>query len=157
MSGSSTDPAQDPGPSTNKVPAAQFVRYLVVGGWNTVFGYACFAMMNHWLALLLPAYAYVAAYIASSLINISVAFLGYKWFVFRTKGNYIREWLRTLAIYSGSMVFGAFALAPLVGLIRHTTRLQTEAPYIAGAMVTIFMVISSYLGHRHFSFRVSER
>ena len=99
------------------------------------------------------AYSYIVANIAANLIAISVAFLGYKWFVFRTKGNYLREWLRTLMVYSGSLLFSTLALAPLVGLIRHLTRFQSEAPYIAAAIVAIFTVISSFFGHKHFSFR----
>ncbi len=58
----------------------------------------------------------------------------------------------TLAVYSGSVVISTLALAPLVGLIRHTTRYQSEAPYLAGALVAAFTVISSFLGHKHFSF-----
>ena len=137
----------------NHIPPGQFLRYLAIGGWNTVFGYSCFFLMNRWLSTLIHAYPYIVAGLASSLINISVAFLGYKWFVFRTRGNYLREWLRTLTIYSGSILFSTLALAPLVGLIRHTTRYQTEAHYIAAAILAIFTVIGSFLGHRHFSFR----
>jgi putative flippase GtrA len=151
----------DPASGTGKVrggiashiPPGQFLRYLVIGGWNTVFGYSCFFLMNRWLSTFIHAYPYIVAALASSLINITVAFLGYKWFVFRTRGNYLREWLRTLTIYSGSIIFSTLALAPLVGLIRHTTRYQSEAPYIAAAILAIFTVIASFLGHRHFSFR----
>ena len=138
---------------TSHIPSGQFLRYVLVGGWNTVFGYSCFFLMNRWLSTIMPAYSYIAASLVSSPIAITVAFLGYKWFVFRTRGNYLSEWLRTLTIYSGSTIFSALALAPLVGLVRHTTRYQSEAPYIAGALVAIFTVISSFFGHKHFSFR----
>jgi putative flippase GtrA len=153
MIDSSIGVLRDPDSNAGQVPATQFLRYLLVGGWNTVFGYVCFAAMNHWIAKIMPAYAYMAAYLASSIINISVAFLGYKWIVFRTRGTYLREWLRTVAVYSGGMLVSVLALAPLVGLIRHATRFQTEAPYIAAAIVMIFTVLSGFLGHRHFSFR----
>ena len=109
--------------------------------------------MNRWLARMMPAYSYIAASLLSNIISIIVAFLGYKWFVFRTKGNYLLEWLRCLIVYSGSILFSAVALAPLVGLIRHTTRYQTQAPYIAGALVAAFTVISSFFGHKHLSFQ----
>jgi len=135
------------------IPPGQFFRYVLVGGWNTVFGYGCFFLMNRWLATLMPAYSYLAASLVSSLIAITVAFLGYKWFVFRTQGKYLREWLRTLAVYSGSIVFSTLALAPLVWLIRRTTHCQTQAPYLAGAAVAVANVVFSFFGHRHFSFR----
>ncbi len=137
------------------IPPGQFLRYLLIGGWNTLFGYTCFFLMNLWLSSFVKAYAYIVASVLSSLINITVSFLGYKWFVFRTRGNYLREWLRALTVYSGSICFGTLALAPLVGLIRHTTRYQSQAPYLAGAIVTACSVVFSFFGHRHFSFRKS--
>ena len=145
--------SQAGGPIARRLPSAQFLRYLVVGAWNTVFGYTCFFLFNRWLATVMPAYSYIAANLAANFIAITVAFLGYKWFVFRTRGNYLREWLRTLTVYGASVAFSTLALAPLVGLIRHTTRYQSQAPYIAGAVVAIFTVLSSFFGHRHFSFR----
>lgn len=135
------------------IPPAQFLRYVLVGGWNTVFGYTCFFLINRWLSTAMTAYSYIAASLLSNLVAITVAFLGYKWFVFRTKGSYLREWLRTLTVYSGSVLVSTVALAPLVGLIRHATRYQAEAPYIAAAFVAVFTVVSSFFGHKHYSFR----
>jgi putative flippase GtrA len=134
-------------------PPGQFLRYLLIGGWNTVFAYTCFFLMNRWLSTVIKAYPYIVASLASSLINITVAFLGYKWYVFRTRGNYFREWIRTLTVYSGSILISTLALVPVVGLIRHTTRYQTQAPYIAAAILAVFNLIASFFGHRHFSFR----
>jgi putative flippase GtrA len=135
------------------IPPAQLFRYLLVGGWNTLFGYICFFLINRWLSRVLPEYSYIAASLFANVISITVAFLGYKWFVFCTKGNYLREWSRSLVVYSSAILFSAVALAPLVGLIRHTTPYQTQAPYIAGAVVAIFTVISSFFGHKYFSVR----
>src|ERR1700744_4578537 len=73
----------------------QLIRYLLVGGFNTAFGYGLFALLNWGLSRTMP-YGYLAATLLSNLIAITVAFLGYKWFVFRTKGNYVRQWLRCL-------------------------------------------------------------
>ena len=39
----------------------------------------------------------------ANLIAITVAFLGYKWFVFRTRGNYLVEWIRCFGVYGSSM------------------------------------------------------
>jgi putative flippase GtrA len=138
------------------IPPGELFRYLLVGAWNTLFGYTCFFLIYWALTRTGLPYSYIAASLAANLIAITIAFLGYKWFVFRTKGNYLKEWLRCLAVYSGAMILSAAALPPLVGLIRHTTRYQVQAPYIAGAVVVIFTVISSFFGHKHISFRSSS-
>ena len=74
----------------------EFVRYILVGGFNTVFGYGLFALLN-WSFRGLGSYNYMYAALLANLIATSVAFLGYKWFVFRTRGNYMVEWLRCSA------------------------------------------------------------
>jgi putative flippase GtrA len=137
---------------TSHIPPGQFGRYLLVGAWNTLFGYGSFAFFTAILSPMIP-HSYVAASVISSLLNISVSFFGYKWFVFKTKGNYLREWIRCVGVYSGGILFGVLALPVLVMVIRRNTRFFTEAPYIAGALLTAFMVVYSFLGHKKFSFR----
>src|SRR5271157_3067103 len=136
------------------IPPGQFGRYLLVGIWNTLFGYGTFALFTAILNPIVP-HSYIWASLLSSLLNITVAYLGYKWFVFKTKGNYLREWMRCVAVYSGGVVLGLIALPVLVLLIRRNTHFVAEAPYIAGAVLTVFVVVYSFLGHKKFSFRSS--
>ena len=95
------------------------------------------------------------ASVLSAGINITVSFLGYKWFVFRTKGNYLREWLRCVGVYGGNILFGLALLPLMVFVLRHHFGLQKQAPYISGALLTGFTVIVSFFGHKHFSFKPS--
>ena len=134
------------------IPPGQFGRYLLVGAWNTLFGYGSYALFTKILSPMIP-HSYIAASVISSLLNISVSYLGYKFFVFKTKGNYLREWLRCVGVYSGGIVFGVLTLPVLVVIIRRNTRFVAEAPYIAGALLTAFMVVYSFVGHKKFSFR----
>src|SRR5208282_768109 len=89
------------------LPSWQFVRYLLVGVWNTVFGYLVYVTLT-WVFSRHVAYGYLYAAVLSNIIAITVAFFGYKWFVFKTRGNYLREWLRCF------MVYGAAALPNLL-------------------------------------------
>ena len=93
----------------------QMGRYLLVGGFNTVFGYSLFAVLNFGLQGI-GSYSYMLASLLSNLIAITVAFLGYKWFVFRTRGNYLKEWIRCVAVYSTGMLLTLAALPVLVPL-----------------------------------------
>ena len=137
---------------TRHIPPGQFARYLVVGIGNTLFGYAAFAFLTASLSPLIP-HSYMVACLIASLLNISVSFFGYKFFVFKTKGNYLREWVRCVGVYSGGILFSLTTLPVLVLLIRRNTRFVAQAPYIAGALLTAFMVFYSFLGHKKFSFR----
>jgi putative flippase GtrA len=137
---------------TRHIPPGQFGRYLLVGAWNTLFGYGCFAFFTAILSPMIP-HSYIVASVISSLLNITVSFLGYKWLVFKTKGNYLREWIRCVGVYSGGILFGVLTLPVLVVMIRRNTRFVAQAPYIAGALLTAFMVVYSFVGHKKFSFR----
>src|SRR5580700_7931139 len=81
-------------PSDDKgVRALSLVRFLAVGACNSMFGYGCFAMFTLLLTPLLS-YGYVLASLLANLFSITFAFLGYKGFVFKMHGNYLKEWIR---------------------------------------------------------------
>lgn len=131
------------------------LRYLTVGALNTAFGYGCFALFT---MLLTPvfAYGYVVASLLANLFAITFSFLGYKWFVFKTHGNYLKEWIRCVGVYTGSMVLSAAALPLLVPIVRRQTGNAQTAPYIAGAILLVFSVVFSFFGHRRISFSGSK-
>ena len=135
---------------------ATVIRYLTVGAINTAFGYGCFALFT---MLLTPfvAYGYLFALLISNLFGITFSFLGYKWFVFKTKGNYLKEWVRCVGVYSGNMALSAATLPLIVSMVGRQTGNPKSAPYIAGAIVLAFSVILSFFGHRHISFGRSSQ
>src|SRR5271168_2008252 len=57
----------------NHVPAGELGRYLLVGLWNTLFGYSTFAALVFILDPIL-AHGYILANVLSGLVNITVAF-----------------------------------------------------------------------------------
>jgi putative flippase GtrA len=133
----------------------QFARYVLVGGFNTVFGYTLFALMN-WAFTGLGSYGYMYAWAVTSLISLTVAFLGYKWFVFRTRGNYVAEYIRCLGVYGTTMLVSFVGLTVLVTVLRRLLHHPELAPYIAAAIMTIVTVTISFLGHKNISFRRRE-
>jgi putative flippase GtrA len=168
-------------------PAGQFARYVAVGVFNTLFGYVSFvaaltlldrALPVRWLSLTV-----VLASVLSTPVNITVAYFGYKLFVFRTQGNYLMEWLKCFAVYGTGMIPGLVALSALTRLLqteihRHAAALHTllggveahmggttlhmlqriatgkaMAGYIAGAAVIGLSTVYSFVGHRNITFR----
>jgi putative flippase GtrA len=132
----------------------QIVRYLLVGGFNTCFGYGLFVLFNY-LFRRIGLYGSEMASLLANVIAITVAFLGYKWFVFRTHANYLREWLRCLSVYGSSMLFSLVMLPPLTLLLRHWFGRSQMASNVAAAILVAITVVASYFGHKHFSFRRS--
>jgi putative flippase GtrA len=138
------------------IPRGQIVRYLLVGAWNTLFGYGCFFLLVKLFLHVLPARPALTASIASvvaTVVNVTVSFLGYKWFVFRTQGNYWREYSRSMLVYLPSLVLNAVAIAPLTQALRLAPSLKTNAPYIAGGALAGITVVMSFFGHKHISFK----
>jgi len=83
----------------------------------------------------------------------AIAFLGYKHFVFRTHGNYLKEWLRCFAVYGVStpVELVILPLATKLFLLFALTRIY--APYLAGVVNSVVIAGYSYFAHKKFSFK----
>jgi putative flippase GtrA len=144
---------------SSHIPPGQFFRYILVGGFNTAFGYSTFAGI-YYLAHLcgFPSanvyWQVVAAQIVSVPINFTVSYLCYKLFVFKTKGNYLREWMKSVAVY-GTLFLPSLVLLPLlVKALLYLPHMHNAAPYAGNALLTGVGVIYSFLGHKHVTFKV---
>jgi putative flippase GtrA len=137
-------------------PSGQFPRYLCVGVFNTILAYSTFALILFLLNHLVPQrYLYLSVLLASILalpLNITVAYFGYKVFVFRTQGNYLREWLKCFAVYGVGAIPGLFLLSALTKLLQSVLHRPQAAGYLAGAIVTGCTTLYGFLGHRNITF-----
>jgi putative flippase GtrA len=152
MSAAATSVAASKGGSLH--PArhlSELIRYVTVGACNTVFGFGCYAFFTLLLTQMFS-YGYILASLLANLLSITFAFFGYKWFVFKTQGNYLKEWVRCVGVYAGSMILSVTALPLVVSIIRRQPGHDRSAPYLAGAIVLVFSVAFSFFGHRHISF-----
>ena len=134
----------------------RLARYAVVGAGNTVFGYCCYAafvaMYKHVLSAEHRYLTVDLASVSATFIGVTVSFLSYKFLVFRTRGNYLREWLRCLLVYGAATLPGLFVLPFLTKLLMHFAPLREISPYLAGAIVMGATAIGTYLAHSRFSF-----
>ncbi len=136
----------------SRIPREQFLRFLLAGGWNTFFGYAVFALATYLLSGRIP-YAYMVALVVSNIISITAAYVVYKFFVFRTKGNYLREYLRFYVVYGAAFGLNLVALPVLVGVLGSVIGQEDFIPYLAQGAFTCFYVVFSFVAHKNFSFR----
>ena len=136
------------------VPKSQVLRYLIVGGWNTVFALALYFIFAHLFSRAMPHHLPWAAVLANTVstpLGITMSFLCYKHFVFHTKGNYVKEWLRCFAVYSISFPVGLCIIFAVTHILSHWT--PNHAAQIAGVVNSGISAIYSYFAHKKFSFK----
>ena len=121
--------------------------YLVFGGWNTVFGYGVWALLQYLLGGFLP---YLVVVVLAWPIAVLNAYLGYRYFVFRSRRPVLRELPRFSLVY---------LLTLLVNLALLPVALSTLPfnIYVVQAFFAVMVVGGSYLGHKYYSFRGGDR
>jgi putative flippase GtrA len=127
------------------------VRFVLVGLWNTIFGYLAFVGLDYLFNLFFsPRYvAYMSAAVLANIIAILNAYIFHKFVTFRSPLRglaIIPEFVRFFSMYLFSFFLG-LVLLPVFVEIFHLD------PKIAGALLIPITVIISYLGHSRFSFR----
>jgi putative flippase GtrA len=126
----------------NQLLNSQKLRYLLVGGWNTIFGYftgiGIYNLLNLDLSIWLIG-------LLSNVVCISMSFLTYKIFVFRTKGNWLVEYFRSFIVYGFMAIVGIFLLWLFVIKLAITIE-------IAQALIILCTTVISYIGHLNFTF-----
>ena len=121
-------------------------RYLMVGGWNTIFGYATGVYLYTRLEGNL---SFPVIGILANILNITMSFLTYKTLVFRTRGCWLQEYLKCYIVYGFTAVLGIAVMWILVRLL--------EVPiWLAQAMVIGLTVTASYVGHSRLTFKVRK-
>jgi putative flippase GtrA len=119
------------------------VLYLVVGGWNTLFGYGVWALMQYLLGDELP---YLVVVVLVWPIVVLNAYLCYRYIVFRSRGPVLRELPRFSLVYLATLLAN-LALLPVA------LRLLPFNIYLVQALFIGVAVVCSYLGHKYYSFR----
>jgi putative flippase GtrA len=121
--------------------------YLIVGAWNTFFGYAVWATMQYLLGDTLN---YLVIIVLSWPIAVLNAYLGYRYVVFRSEGSVIRELPRFSLVYFATLVANLAVLPILL-------RVLPFSIYVDQALFLIVVVICSFLAHKYYSFAGGQR
>jgi putative flippase GtrA len=129
------------------------LRFLIVGIWNTIFGYLVFigfdSLFTH---LLSKRYAaYMSAAVLLNILAIINAYIFHKYITFRSgiKGiGILFEFFRFSTTYLVTFCL-SLILLPFFVEITYMT------PKIAAAFVILCCTVISYLGHSKFSFHHS--
>ncbi|HSD15662.1 MAG TPA: GtrA family protein [Thermomonas sp.] len=118
-------------------PSARFIRFLLVGGLNTAFGYGVFVACL-WLGM-----HYALAGAVSTVLGVLFNFKSTGHLVFRSKGS--RRLPRFVGIY---------AIIYLVNVLALGAMLQFGIPeWLGGLILLLPSAILSYVLNRQFVFR----
>ena len=118
------------------------LRFLVIGGWNTLFGYLTFVILY---ALWHERLHYLVIAVLAHAIAVVNAFTAHRLLTFRRRGPWLAEFVRfnvTLLVMLGIGLVGLWSLVSIIGM----------NPLVAQALMTIATVIVSYFAHLGFSF-----
>ena len=129
-----------------RAESGRITRFLVTGVWNTVFGVLVYIILYEGLKQWVN---YLVLLIPGNILAITNAYICYKLFVFKTRGNIIREYLRFYVVYGGAMLLGFVLMFVLVDGLKLN-------PVAAQILCVPISIIFSYCSHRNYSFRKPE-
>jgi putative flippase GtrA len=121
------------------------VRYLLVGGWNTLFGWAVFVILQLTVGATI---GYMAVLVIAQVVSVINAYLGYRWLVFRVQGSWWLDFFRFSTVYWIVFAVNLAALPLMVSVLGMNV-------IVAQTLFLVVTVIASYIAHNRFSFRRS--
>ena len=117
------------------------MRFLLVGGFNTVFAYGVYALLLEIIGL-----PYLWALIVQYFISVNVSIATMRYYVFQSKGNMLAEFAKAWSVYIGLFFANTIGLAFLVEILKIDALL-------AQGIYLVFSTIITYLLHKYFSFK----
>ncbi len=126
------------------------IKFVIVGVWNTIFGYLVFLGLNFLFSnLFLKRYtAYMTAALLSNMLAIINAYIFHKYITFQSavRGKSIFfEFIRFFSTYIFTIILGLILLPVFVEVF-------CIDPKISVAIIIPITTLISYFGHSRFSF-----
>lgn len=119
------------------------VRYLFAGGLNTILGLAAYPAI-YFLAAPLKLH-YLTIFAISQTLCVTFAYVTNKFLVFRTSGNYLREFGKFITFHLSYFLVNLVALPVLV-------ELAGMNPVWAQMLLAVLIIVSSYFWHSRITF-----
>ena len=119
------------------------ILFLLFGAINTIVGYLNSVIVYYFFK---EDFSILTLIIFINIFNISFSFLTMKYFVFKSKGKIINEYLRSMLVYSGLFIVNSLAILTFYEIYKINF-------YLASFLATIFGVILSYYGNKKITFK----
>lgn len=120
------------------------VRFLIAGGVNTLVGLSVYPIL--FIVLQPVGFGYMEVLFLAQVICITFSFISNKYFVFKTKGNIRKEYIKFFMFYGFYLALNIVCLPFMVEVIR-------IAPIIAQTIFSIAIIVTSYFWHNFITFK----
>lgn len=128
------------------IKSNKYFLYLTVGAVNTTFAYflsvALYVILNQFVHI-------VFISILCNVLCVTFSFVTYKLIVFKTKRNWIPEYIRCWTVYGGVSIFNIVGVWVMVDFCKISF-------WLATFILMAITVVLSYLGHSRYSFRMKN-
>lgn len=121
------------------------VRFLIVGGINTVLGLLVFYVVQYFIGKYVT---YIGSLLVTHFLVSTLGFVLYRKYVFKVTGNRLVDYIRFQSVYSISLISNLIILPILVSGLHWNV-------YLAQTLTVIGVTFVSFIGHKFFSFRRS--
>jgi putative flippase GtrA len=122
------------------------VRYLTVGGFNTIIGY----FVGVSIYLLLQNRLHILFIIAiANIISISISFITFKAFVFKTRGGWLNEYLKIYLVYGSTILLSGLFFWLFVDYLSINI-------WLAQGVTVAITAYLSYIGNKKYTFKRSK-
>lgn len=119
---------------------SQPVRFLLVGGFNTVASFIIYSS-----AILLNA-NYLIALVISYTLGIILSITTMRYYVFQSNKNILHEYTKASIIYLSCLLMNYMFLYILINILQNS-------PILSQGIYTVISSIYLYLSHKKFSFK----
>ncbi|MBR2299204.1 MAG: ChbG/HpnK family deacetylase [Alphaproteobacteria bacterium] len=123
----------------SKIP--EKLRFLLVGGFNTVFSYAFYAFLLEIVGL-----PYLLSLVIQWFVTVNLSIATMRYYVFQSKGDIIAEFMKAWSVY----IFLFFANVAGLSFLIEICKIN---PLWAQGIYLTFSTILTYILHKYFSFR----
>lgn len=120
------------------------LRFLIAGGVNTLVGLSVYPILYFFLEP--SGFRYLEVLLIAQIICITFSFISNKYFVFKTKGNIKKEYIKFFTFYGLYLLLNLVCLPFLVEIVKIT-------PVISQTIFSIAIIISSYFWHNFITFK----
>ncbi len=118
----------------------QQIRFLFVGGLNTIVGYGSYTI------LLLLGINYLIANTVSTIVGVIHSYMWNRKFTFESNKKIGKELIKFVLVYVISYLIGMLNISILVSKVGINE-------YMAGAFNLVITTLISWFGHKYFSFK----